>query len=98
MLHYQLTDFSTPAFNQNPTPIWEQLRTTEPCYRMALPGGAHAWMITHYDDVLTILKDPRFIMDIRKIVPDLQQMYPQLVSETGRVMMQQMMNVLRPSY
>jgi len=49
MLHYQLTDFSTPEFNQNPTPIWEQPGTTEPLYLMDLPNGSHAGMITRYD-------------------------------------------------
>jgi cytochrome P450 len=100
MLHYQLTDFGTPAFNQNPFPIWEHLRTTEPFYCMDLPHGMHAWMVTPYDDVLMILKDPRFVRDIRKVIPEgvLERMYPHLESEAGRLLRQQMMSLDPPEH
>jgi cytochrome P450 len=100
MLHYKLTDFGTPAFNQNPSPVWEQLRATEPLYCMDLPGGAHAWMIVRYDDVLTILKDPRFVRDVRKVIPEevLKRVYPQLDSVAGNVLRQQMMNFDPPEH
>jgi cytochrome P450 len=66
---YTLTEFTSPAFKHNPFPILQALRTTAPLYRYELPDGRTAWMITRYDDVLAILKDPRFVKDIRHALP-----------------------------
>jgi len=35
-------------------------------------GKERGWLVTQYDDVLTILKDPRFIKDPQKLTPSLQ--------------------------
>lgn len=34
-------------------------RTTEPVSKVVLPSGHHAWLVTRYDDVRTVLADPR---------------------------------------
>ncbi|QBD74932.1 cytochrome P450 [Ktedonosporobacter rubrisoli] len=99
MPDYTLADFGTPAFNQNPFPIWEQLRQNEPLYRMDLPDGSHAWMITHYDDILAISKDPRFIRDAKKLVPEeVRENMPPSVAAVRRMLGQQMMNADPPEH
>src|SRR6266567_2899039 len=65
MPHYTITDFTSPELKQKPFPILKDLRTTAPLYRFELPDGRNAWMVTRYDDVLAILKDQRFVKDIR---------------------------------
>lgn len=46
----------SPAFYQDPYPLYEQLRTEAPvAYSEALGG----WLLTRYDDVLATLHDPR---------------------------------------
>src|SRR5579884_1236909 len=69
MPHYTMTEFTSPEFKHDPFPILQDLRTTAPLYRYTLPDGRTAWMVTHYDDVLAILKDPRFVKDIRHALP-----------------------------
>jgi cytochrome P450 len=69
MPRYTITDFTSPELKQNPFPILKDLRTTVPLYRFELPNGRSAWMVTRYDDVLAILKDPRFVKDIRHALP-----------------------------
>jgi cytochrome P450 len=69
MPHYTITEFTSPEFKRDPFPILQDLRTTAPLYRYELPDGRTAWMVTRYDDVLAILKDQRFVKNIRHALP-----------------------------
>ncbi len=69
MSHYTMRDFTSPDLKQNPFPVLKELRTTAPLYRFEIPNGKHAWMVTRYDDVLAIIKDPRIVKDIRRVLP-----------------------------
>ncbi|HTK06209.1 MAG TPA: cytochrome P450 [Ktedonobacteraceae bacterium] len=52
----------------NPTPLYQQLRTSEPLVRLQMPGGTQAYLLTRYDDALQILKDPRLLKDSRQVL------------------------------
>jgi cytochrome P450 PksS len=52
-----------PEFKANPYPFYARLRAEAPVYRMTLPTGEAAWLITRYDDVASVLKDERFVKD-----------------------------------
>ncbi|MEV4641764.1 cytochrome P450 [Actinoplanes sp. NPDC049548] len=41
-------------------PLYARLRRTEPVTRVRLPFGEDAWLATRYQDVRTVLGDPRF--------------------------------------
>lgn len=41
-------------------PQYARLRAEEPLARVALPYGGEAWLATRFDDVRTVLGDPRF--------------------------------------
>lgn len=43
-------------------------RTTEPVSKVVLPSGHHAWLVTRYDDVRTVLADPRLSRDRKSVV------------------------------
>jgi pimeloyl-[acyl-carrier protein] synthase len=45
-----------PEFHANPYPFYHRLRAAEPVHRT--PMGL--WVLTRYDDVVSVLKDPRF--------------------------------------
>src|SRR5579859_5365755 len=54
----------------NPQAIYERLRTEAPVYSEIGPiSGATFWFLTHYDDCVAALKDPRLGKEIRKHVP-----------------------------
>jgi cytochrome P450 len=40
--------------------LYARLRTEQPVIRVQLPFGERAWLATRYDDVRTVLGDPRF--------------------------------------
>ncbi|MEV4277761.1 cytochrome P450 family protein [Actinoplanes xinjiangensis] len=52
-------DFTDPAFQNNPHPVYAQMRRTGPVRRVKLPSGLNAWLITRYDDARRALSDPR---------------------------------------
>lgn len=41
-------------------PVYERLRREEPVTRVRLPFGGEAWLVTRYDDAMTVMTDPRF--------------------------------------
>ncbi|PYM03668.1 MAG: cytochrome P450, partial [Candidatus Rokuibacteriota bacterium] len=45
-----------PEFNANPYPVYHRLREKDPVHQS--PMGF--WVLTRYDDVVTVLRDPRF--------------------------------------
>ena len=61
-------DISSPAFKANPYPFYAQLRDQAPVHRIILGDKRPAWLVTRYDDVVTVLKDDRFGKDKRKVM------------------------------
>lgn len=58
-------DVTDATFKANPFPFYAQLRAQAPVFPVTLPTGQRAWLVTRYDDVLTVLKDERFAKDPR---------------------------------
>lgn len=62
----QSVDIASVAFKANPYPVFRQLRTADPVHRIVLAEGHTAWLITRYKDGEEILRDQRFVKDIRR--------------------------------
>jgi cytochrome P450 len=62
-------DLASPRFKANPYPFYARLRADAPVYRITLAYWAPVWLVTRYDDALTVLKDERFAQRIRPVVP-----------------------------
>jgi len=43
----------------DPTPLYAQLRSDDPIARVQVPYGREAWLVTRYDEVKSVLGDPR---------------------------------------
>ncbi|HEY3503593.1 MAG TPA: cytochrome P450 [Actinocatenispora sp.] len=48
------------AFRLDPGDTWARLRDEAPLTRVRTPAGDLVWLVTRYDDVRTVLTDPRF--------------------------------------
>lgn len=75
----------SPRFKANPYPVYARLRTEAPVYRTNVAFWLPAiWIVTRYDDVVTILKDPRFSKDYTRaypwIPPSMRSMFRHLLS------------------
>ncbi len=52
----------SPRFRADPYPLYARLRERDPIHRSRPAAG---WVLTRYDDVLEVLRDPRFSADDR---------------------------------
>lgn len=52
------------SFQVDPYPAYRRLREKDPCHLSRL---ADSWMLSRYEDVSAILRDPRFLVDDRKL-------------------------------
>jgi cytochrome P450 PksS len=53
----------SPEFKADPFPFYARLRAGQTVCRVEIalaPGVREAWLVTRYDDVVAVLKDPRF--------------------------------------
>src|SRR6185503_4756097 len=64
-------NMASPQFKANPFPFYAQLRAEAPVYRMTLnrPANNPLWIITRYQDVASVLKDERFVKDLKNALP-----------------------------
>src|SRR5881227_3765624 len=59
-----------PHFKANPYPTYSRLRAEAPVYRAKVAFWLPAiWVVTRYDDVVSVLKDPRFSKDYIQAYP-----------------------------
>jgi cytochrome P450 len=65
-------DIFSPAFTATPYSTYAYLRAEAPIHRVTLPDDQTVWLITHYDDVVAVLKDPRFIKNWRNAMTEEQ--------------------------
>lgn len=56
-------DLADPRFKADPHPTYARLRAKAPVFRSWLGRGKPVWLVTRYDDVAALLRDPRFAKD-----------------------------------
>ncbi len=63
MIPLENTDLSKPEFKANPFPFYARLRAERPICRVPVSRGEEIIVLSRYDDVSAILKDPRLAKD-----------------------------------
>ncbi|HEY4383249.1 MAG TPA: cytochrome P450 [Ktedonobacteraceae bacterium] len=61
-------DLFSSAAKANPYPSYALVRSSDPVYNLKMEDGSTRWLITRYEDTLAILKDQRFIKDVRRLL------------------------------
>jgi len=56
-------NIASSSFKTNPYPFYARLRAESPVFPVRLPDRQTAWLVTRYDDVVSVLKDERFAKD-----------------------------------
>ena len=69
MTQIESPDLTSPQFKADPHPFYARLRAEAPVYRIRWIFGSRAWIVTRYEDVLTVLKDRRFSKDFAPGLP-----------------------------
>lgn len=61
-------DLARPSFKADPYPFYARLRREEPVCRISAVF-VQAWLVTRYDDAVTVLRDPRISKDVSSKLP-----------------------------
>jgi cytochrome P450 len=56
-------NIASSEFKADPFPFYARLRSEAPVYQTKLPDRRNVWLVTRYNDVLSVLKDDRFSKD-----------------------------------
>jgi len=65
---FKWTTLSDPRFKANPYPFYARMRAKAPVFPVAIPIFGRAWIVTRYEDVITVTTDDRFS---RNVLPKL---------------------------
>ena len=81
-------DITSSAFKADPYPFYAHLRRNFPVHPVTLPDKRTAWLVTRYDDVSAVLKDPRFAKDKSKVLtPEQMPWVPAFFAPLARNML-----------
>jgi cytochrome P450 len=61
-------NIAASEFKADPFPFYRRLRELAPVHRVTLPDDQMAWLVTRYDDVVTVLTDERFAKDVFRVL------------------------------
>lgn len=69
----------TPEFRSNPYPKYAEMRSAAPIHKVETSAGVTTWLVSRYEDIEALLRDPRFVKDYRNALTDgeLANMEPQ---------------------
>lgn len=93
-------DLFDPTHNADPYPTYAKLRLEVPVYQTKSQDGRTLWVVTRYQDVQTVLKDARFVKDIRSASTPEQNaaLNARLQALAFRVLSQNMLSADPPSH
>jgi cytochrome P450 PksS len=58
----------SPEFKRSPYASYAEMRQHAPVCRVLRPDGTPIWLITRYEDVMAVIKDPRFKKNFRSVL------------------------------
>ncbi len=91
-------DLTKPAFQADPYPTYARWRAEAPVCRARMPDRQVAWLVTRYDDAVTVLKDPRFGTDREKILTPEQAARLPWMPGVFKVLTRNMLNLDEPDH
>ncbi len=91
--------FYSAAFKADPFPYFARLRAADPPIHVAtLPDGTPTWLLARFDDVLSLLKDERFVKDKRRAMTAQQLRKLAWVPKFVRPLEQNMLDLDSPDH
>jgi cytochrome P450 len=91
-------DVASPQFKADPYPFYARLRAEAPAFRLTLPGGRPAWLVTRYDDEAALLRDERFVKNQRAVPSDAGRPQPPWVPNILRPLANNMLDLDPPDH
>lgn len=78
--------------------VYAELRSERPLTWLEDALGGASWLATRYDDVMTILKDSRFVKDIRNVLEPEQRAQLRPLTEAERILTRSMLFLDPPDH
>ena len=91
-------DMRDPGLRADPYPTYARWRAESPVLRVKLPDKQFAWLVTRYDDAITVLKDPRFGNDRDKVLTPEQAARLPWMPSVMKVLTRTMLNLDEPDH
>ncbi len=91
-------DLRSSVLRADPYPTYARWRAESPVVRAKLPDRQMGWLVTRYDDAVTVLKDPRFGNDRRKVLTPEQEARLPWVPSLFRKLERSMLNMDEPDH
>ncbi|QKG85017.1 cytochrome P450 [Kroppenstedtia pulmonis] len=68
----------SPDFKEKSHHFYAELRRHDPVHPIRMPSGQRGWMITRYDDAVSVLKDNRFVKNVRSVMEpqEVKRLFP----------------------
>ena len=86
----RVPDLASPAFKADPHPFYARLRAEAPVIRYAWVPFIPAWIVSRYDDVVTVLRDERFSKEF--------SVFTRFAPRTVRMMTRNLVNADPPAH
>lgn len=93
-------NLASPRFKADPHPFYARLRADAPVWRttLALPAKRDAWLVTRYEDVLSVLKDERLAKDPRNALGPGQRAKPRWIPPMFKPLERNMLDLDAPDH
>ena len=82
----------------NPYPFYARLRAEKPVCPVTLPDKRTIWLVTRYDDVVTVLKDERFVKNPANVAPEYGTVKEPWVPRFAKPCTQHMLTMDKPDH
>lgn len=91
-------DLLSQEHKANPFPFYARLRHQAPVYQITLPILGTLWLVSRYDDVVSVLKDERFVKDPRNAGLKRRVALPRWLPKNLKTLDQTMLDVDEPAH
>lgn len=86
------------AFKANPFPFYDELRAEGPLSRVELASGVRCWLVTSYELVRGMLKDPRLSKDVAFAGPSWHEVHVNRSGATSRPIFEHLLTMDPPRH
>ncbi|EJR26643.1 MULTISPECIES: cytochrome P450 family protein [Bacillus cereus group] len=92
------TQLTSSTFKHEAYDIYKELRAFHPVYPLSLGEKDQSWLITRYDDAMSLLKDPRLLKNIENVFSKTEEVKTPISLENRELLRKHMLNSDPPDH
>jgi cytochrome P450 len=91
-------NLTSPTFKANPYPTFTHMRLHDPVHQIKLPSGRAAWLLTRYEDAELVLRDERFVKNVRNALTPEERTQQAFITQNFNFLRQHMLSSDPPDH